>query len=191
MLQNLHNETAVRIQGISGSQLAEFTERSGTEFQKCMQCLSCSGGCPFVQAMDLGPNRVLRLLQLGLLPEILQSTTIWICVGCNTCSSQCPMAIDISAIMDVLREKALELGYAPACPEILHFHQEILNSIKRHGRTHKLEIMFRFKLRSKNWFQDLDLGLKMLSRRKLDLLPSNIQNQKELRRLFNKPWQGF
>jgi hypothetical protein len=100
------------------------------------------------------------------------------------------MAIDVASVMDMLRERALELGYAPANPEILNFHQEILNSIKRHGRTHKLEIMFRYKLRSKGWLEDLDLGLRMLSKRKLDLLPSNIENLKEVSRLFQKPWQG-
>ncbi|MBR9984830.1 MAG: hypothetical protein KFF68_02860 [Desulfosarcina sp.] len=31
----------------------------------CLHCQSCSGGCPFTAAMDLLPNRVLRLIQLG------------------------------------------------------------------------------------------------------------------------------
>lgn len=185
-----NNKPALRVQAPSMEQVLELQDRAETNYQRCLQCLSCSGGCPFVQAMDLGPNRVIRLLQLGFLQEALQCSTIWICVGCNTCSAQCPMAIDIASVMDVLREKALELRYTPANPEILRFHQEILNSIKRHGRTHKLEIMLRYKLYSKAWFDDLDLGLRMLSKRKLDLLPSNIENLKEVSRLFQKPWQG-
>lgn len=191
MLPEGQNKPAIKIKGLSRLQATELKERSETDFQRCLQCTACSGGCPFIQAMDLGPHRIMRLLQLGLIQEALKSSTIWFCVGCNTCSSQCPMAIDVASVMDMLRERALELGYPPANPEILNFHQEILNSIKRHGRTHKLEIMFRYKLHNKGWFEDLDLGLRMLSKRKLDLLPSNIENLKEVSRLFQKPWQGI
>ncbi|MCF8086230.1 MAG: 4Fe-4S dicluster domain-containing protein, partial [Desulfohalobiaceae bacterium] len=64
---------------------SELREATRTEFRHCLQCLSCSGGCPFVQAMDLGPSRVMRFLQLGLEDLALENSTIWICVGCHTC----------------------------------------------------------------------------------------------------------
>jgi hypothetical protein len=53
-------------------------------------------------------------------------------------------------------------------PDILEFHKEVINSVERFGRTHKLEIMLRYKLRMHQWFQDMDIGLKMLAKRKLD-----------------------
>ena len=53
--------------------------------------------------MDYPPNAVIRLLQYGMLNEALSSSTIWVWVACNTCSMQCPMAIDIPALMDKLR----------------------------------------------------------------------------------------
>ena len=71
---------------------AEVNERSGTDLNRCYQCRSCSNGCPFVKAMDYTPNQVLRLLQFGMRGEVLACKTIWVCVGCHTCSSQCPMA---------------------------------------------------------------------------------------------------
>jgi heterodisulfide reductase subunit C len=132
--------------------------------------------------MDYTPNAVIRLAQLGLRREALQSSGIWICVGCNTCAIQCPNAIDIPAFNDALRQMALEEGVPVAEPDILVFHEEVLRSIQRYGRTHKLEIMMRYKLRRKDWFGDMLVGVKMMLKRKLDFLPSrsniagNIKN---------------
>ena len=65
----------------------------------CWHCWSCGGGCPFSEHMDLMPNQVLRLVQLGRRDEALRCRTIWLCVGCHTCSTQCPNSIDIASAM--------------------------------------------------------------------------------------------
>ena len=136
--------------------------------------------------MDYKPNGVMRLIQLGLKTEALTCTTIWICVGCHTCSIQCPMSIDIAAVMDALREKALAEQAEILEPDILNFHREVLNTVQRYGRTHKLEIMLRYKLRKRDWFSDLDVGLKMLAKRKLDLTPSRVNQIADVRKLFQE-----
>ena len=158
--------------------------RSGVNVNLCLHCQSCAGGCPFTDAMDLLPNRVLRLIQLGMEKEALMCSTIWACVGCYTCSIQCPMAIDIPAVMDTLRHLALEKGIAVAEPDVLAFHREVLNSINRYGRAHKLEIMLRFKIKTRNYFQDLQTGLRMLAKRKLDLAPSRVNRSSEIKTMF-------
>lgn len=166
---------------------AEVNRRSGENINLCWHCQACAGGCPFVSAMDYPPNRVIRLAQLGLRQEALQSSGIWICVGCNTCSVQCPNAIDIPAVNDALRQMAMEEGVQIAEPNILAFHQEVLNSIERYGRTHKFEIMLRYKLRRRDWFTDATVGLKMFAKRKLELLPSRSRDMKTIKGLFPKP----
>ena len=158
--------------------------RSGVNFDLCWHCQSCAGGCPFVSAMDYPPNRVIRLVQLGLKKEALESSGIWICVGCNTCSIQCPNAIDIPAVNDTLREIAIEEGVKIAEPNILTFHREVLHSIERYGRTHKFEIMLRYKLRRQDWFSDMAVGLKMFAKRKLEILPSRSKDMKTIKGLF-------
>jgi heterodisulfide reductase subunit C len=163
---------------------AEVKRRSGVDFNACWQCKSCVNGCPFSQAMDYAPNGIIRLLQLGQKQQALQSSTIWICVGCNTCSIQCPNAIDIPGVNDTLREIAIEEGVAVAEPDIYNLHREVLHSIERYGRTHKLEIMMRYKLRKKDWLTDFAVGLKMLAKRKLELLPSRISDIGKIKRLF-------
>ncbi len=164
--------------------LAEVKKRSGTDFNRCFQCRACGNGCPFVQAMDYPPNAVLRLLQYGLDREVLECKTIWVCAGCHTCSSQCPMAIDLAGVMDILRLIAVERGAAIAKPNILDFHEEVLSSLKRYGRAHKLGIMWHYKLKTRNWFSDMDTGLKMLVKRKLELLPSRVKAIEEITDLF-------
>ena len=174
----------------SSLSLADRVSRmSHTELRSCYLCRTCSGGCPFFKAMDYGPHGVMRLLQLGLREELFACNTIWLCVGCHTCSACCPMAIDIAAVMDSLRRLALNEGAPVAEPSVLAFHREVLRAIESYGRTHKLEIMLRYKAGQKTWLQDFDLGLKMLAKRKLHLLPSKIKQPQDLKRLFNKPWR--
>jgi len=163
---------------------SEVKKRSGVDLNTCYHCRSCANGCPFIEAMDFSPNSVIRLIQLGLKKEALESTAILLCVGCHTCSTMCPMAIDMSAIMDALRQMALENGVPVAEPDILNFHKEVLHSIGRYGRTHKLEIMLRYKILRRDWFSDMDVGMKMLAKRKLDLRPSRVNGIGEIRKLF-------
>jgi heterodisulfide reductase subunit C len=165
---------------------AEVERRVGAGLRHCMTCMTCSGGCPFLAHMDYGPHGVMRRVVYGLKDDVLASNTIWLCVGCHTCVAVCPMAIDITLTMDVLRQMSLAEGRTPAEPDVVGFHREVIHSIQRHGRTHKLEIMLRYKLQSRAWLQDMDLGLKMLAKRKLDLMPSRIDHVDRFRRRLGK-----
>lgn len=168
---------------------SEVERRSHAGLKRCYFCQTCGNGCPFVEAMDLPPYGVMRLVHYGLREEALRTNTIWICVNCHTCSSQCPMAIDIAAMMNALCHMALEEGVPVPAQDILRFHLEVVRSIERHGRAHKLGIMLRFKLLTGEWFKDVDIGMKMLARRKLDLRPSRVKALKEINRLFLPYWK--
>jgi heterodisulfide reductase subunit C len=168
---------------------AEVRERSGTNFNSCYQCRSCGNGCPFVEAMDYSPNQLLRLVQFGLRQEVLTCKTIWVCVGCHTCSSQCPMGIDLAAVMDTLCLMAVEEGVALGKPNIFDFHEEVLRSLEKYGRAHKLGIMLGYKRQTGRWLKDLDVGLKMLAKRKLDLIPSRVRQVQEITDLFRCHWR--
>jgi len=164
----------------------EIKASSGINFNSCLHCKTCANGCPFLEGMDYAPNAVIRLIQFGMEEEALKCSTIWVCVGCNTCSSCCPMAIDIPAVMDGLRHKAIEQGVKIAEPDIMNFHTQVLNTVKKYGRTHKLEIMMRYKFKKMDLLSDMGIGLKMLKKRKLDLTPSKIQDKKAIEKIFRK-----
>ncbi len=151
---------------------------------RCTQCLTCSSVCPFNRHMDVLPNRVIRLVQLGQTQEVLNCRTIWICVGCHTCSSHCPTGVDMASIMDSLRQLALRQGIKPCERDIAAFHQHVYDSIRRHGRLHKLESLIHFKLSTGKWFEDLDMGIKLMVKGKLDLLAANVKDRQEVERIF-------
>ncbi len=168
----------------------QVSRRSGTELGRCYQCRACGNGCPFVAAMDYTPNQVLRLVQFGMRDEALRCKTIWVCVGCHTCSSQCPMGIDIAAVMDTLRLLSVEEGVAIGKPNILDFHEEVLRSLEKYGRAHKLSIMMGYKRQTGRWLSDLDVGLRMLAKRKLELRPSRVKAIGEIAELFQCYWRN-
>lgn len=96
-----------RVQGEFGTRVNTL---SGQNVQTCYQCGNCSSGCPLAQEMDSLPSRVIRLVQLGCREEALTSRTLWICASCFQCTVRCPKGIDIQAVMDALRQMALEEG---------------------------------------------------------------------------------
>ena len=85
-------------------------ELSGQHMDACYQCGNCSSGCPLAQEMDILPNRVIRLVQLGQSDDIINSCTIWICASCFQCTVRCPKGIDIQAVMDAVRQIAMDEG---------------------------------------------------------------------------------
>jgi len=159
-------------------------EKIGGGFNRCLHCNTCAGGCPFSRAMEPKPNGVIRMIQLGLQKEAFECPTIWICVGCHTCAVQCPMAIDIAGVMDGVRQLALAQKANISEPGIYDFHKEVLRSVERYGRTHKLEIMMRYKMKRRDWFTDMDTGLRMFAKHKLELFPSKVKDTDAIRQLF-------
>lgn len=82
-------------------------ELSGQDLMSCYQCGKCSAGCPIVEEAETLPNQILRLVQLGQQEDALQSKTIWLCASCYTCMSRCPRGVDVSKVMEALRQIVL------------------------------------------------------------------------------------
>lgn len=85
----------------------KVSELSEQNLYSCYQCGKCSGGCPAVSEMDLLPNQVIRLLQLGMPEDASNANTMWICASCFTCTVRCPKGVDIAKIMEALRQISL------------------------------------------------------------------------------------
>lgn len=78
-------------------------ELTDMNIYSCYQCGRCSAGCPFAQEMDVLPNQLIRMIQMGLQDEVVASKANYICASCFTCQSRCPKGIDMAQVMEAVR----------------------------------------------------------------------------------------
>lgn len=166
--------------------LSWIEECSSQPISRCYQCYKCTGGCPVAGAMDILPHQVIRYVHLGLEEELLKSRAIWLCASCHTCKARCPNGIDIAAVNDALKARIFSRNLSAALPAVAQFHHEFLSSIEKNGRVHELGMMVSYKLKTRDFLQDVPLGLKMLAKGKFKLLPHRLRGQKEIRALFQR-----
>jgi heterodisulfide reductase subunit C len=172
--------------GEGRSFLDEVQERSGENLRLCYQCLKCTAGCPTAPYMDFHPNTVVRMIQWGLKPEVLESNAIWLCVSCEACGTRCPNEIDIGVLMDALREMSLEEGYRAKEKEIVALHNAFIESIRRGGRVHEATMLMEYKLRSGDYWTDLIPGMKLFMKGKIPLIPGRIKGMDSIREIYRK-----
>jgi len=159
-------------------------KQSGQRIFDCYQCGKCSAGCPVDYAMDMGPRQIMRAVQLGLQKEVLQSTTIWLCISCETCSSRCPAKIDIAKVMESLRILAIAQGVPPAEKHIDLFHRTFLSVIERYGRAHEFSLAATYTVKSLNLFANMGVARTMLSKGKLVIAPPKVKGAAVVKKVF-------
>jgi len=177
------DESAIRP---DASLLAAVEARSGEKVSACYHCRKCTCGCPLAFAMDVMPNQVMRMIQLGMTEELLGSRTIWICASCQACTTRCPNEIDIAHVMDTLRQMSLESEVPAGEADVVKFHRALLDSVRLHGRVFELGLVARYKLAARDPFGDVKLGLEMFKRGKLSFLPERVRARSEVRRMFDE-----
>ena len=84
--------------------VSKVEELSGQNLMACYQCGKCSAGCPAISRMDILPNQIIRLIQLGMKNELMESKSIWICASCMTCNARCPKGINIAEVIEAVRQ---------------------------------------------------------------------------------------
>lgn len=154
----------------------ELAERIKTELGEnvylCYQCVKCTSGCPVGDFFDWQPNQIMRAVQLGQTEIALKAQTPWLCAACQTCTTRCPQGLDINAIMEFLTREAAARGYEPPVPEVSIFNEAFMREVRLWGRSYEPGMMAELKLRVPgHLFDDLEMYLKMLKKRKVGLLP--------------------
>lgn len=165
---------------------SEIERLSGQNVSRCYQCGKCTAGCPAAYVMDLGPRRVMRGIQLGLREEVLNSSTIWLCLFCQTCSARCPLDIDIARVLESLRILAVAESKAPAEKDVALFHRLFLQSVQRWGHAYELALSAQFNLQGRHPFQNINLLPGMLGKGKLPLLPPRVKGKGQVRAIMER-----
>lgn len=166
--------------------LTEDLQDAGLDIRACFQCGRCTSGCPVAPYMDVLPMEMIRLSAMGQEEALLSSHTIWLCASCQTCTTRCPNAIDIAGVSDRLRERALAQGHKVAEPKVAAFHHSFLRSVRRWGRTFELGMLGFYKLRTRDLFGDMGLGMAMIRRGKLHFFPRRAHGKRQVRAMFKK-----
>ena len=157
----------------------------GRLLRRCIQCGTCTASCPAAYAMDLSPNQMWRMVQLGLDDEVLRSKTMWLCSLCYQCQVRCPRGIPLTDTITRLKELALQEGTVRS-RESIAFYRAFNNVIRRYGRMREMEFMVRylFGINPLGALHFPKLGLTLLTRGKVHPELPRLGGEGRLDRLF-------
>ncbi len=167
----------------------KFEKTSRQNVALCHQCKKCTSGCPVTFAMDILPHQVVHLLNLGQIDKLLESKTIWTCASCETCSTRCPNGIDISHIMDTLRQLSIKNSAVKQHASAPLFHDEFLKSVRQSGRVNEFKTIGIYTLKNQGvtgLLKQARTGIKMLLTGKLKLINHPVKNTTEIREIFER-----
>ncbi len=153
----------------------------------CIQCGTCGGSCPSGAEMDHTPRRLFALIRAGERDAVLASNAPWYCVSCYYCTVRCPQDIRITDLMYTLKSMAIEAGlfHDASLPD---FSETFVDYVEKYGRSFELGLATRFNLRHHpiGLAGMAPLGLGMLKRGRMDLLPQRIDNLAQLTAILDK-----
>jgi heterodisulfide reductase subunit C len=128
------------------------------------------------------------MLDAGLDEQVLTSNTPWFCVSCYYCMVRCPQEIPITDIMYSLKRLAIAAGHyqKDKAPE---FSQTFIDYVESNGRSFELGLAMRYHLR----YHPIGavkmatgMGLKMITRGRMELTPTKIKNLPQLKSILKK-----
>jgi heterodisulfide reductase subunit C len=171
--------------------LAELAEKCAVDIGSCYACKKCTNGCPMTFAMDLMPHQVVRLIQLGQLDKVKNSSTPWICASCQTCLTRCPNEVDLPRFMDWVKQTLHEGDQSIEQKNTLAFHRAFMKEVVNRGRSFEGGLMTRYMLGTGQAFGPeainyAKLGWQMFKKGRLEVLPHGIKDKGFLKRLFKE-----
>ncbi|MFW5733998.1 MAG: 4Fe-4S dicluster domain-containing protein [Oceanidesulfovibrio sp.] len=181
-MQQTHERHALRIEPLPPD--ADLRELQ-TMLSRCMQCGTCTASCPNMEAMDLTPRQLWRLVQLGQLERIFESRSFWLCSSCYTCWLRCPRNVEPTRAMAALKRIAASRDMTSR--RNAAFYRAFAGNVRRYGRVQETALMSSFLTSLASPRRALEftpIGLKMLGKGKLH--PPSRSHAKRLEPLFRK-----
>ncbi|MCJ7666556.1 MAG: 4Fe-4S dicluster domain-containing protein [Actinobacteria bacterium] len=151
----------------------------------CYQCGKCTAGCPLSDVFEYKPNQIIRLVQSGRIDSIIKSNSIFLCLSCEICSSRCPQDVHIATIMNFIRNEAWKADRFKI-KSIARFYKTFLRIVGTTGRSFEPGLLMSLNFLSGRLFNDMDLALDILKKRKIRLLPEFIKGRKHITKIIKK-----
>lgn len=163
----------------------EIRSRCGENVFLCYQCRKCASGCPARTFMDSTVAELMRYVQLGMVDEAMKKDTVWYCLSCQTCSTRCPQDIDIVHVVDTIRILVQEKKIKADTKNARIFNRLWMKILKYMGRMYEVGLTGMLNLFTGRPFKDLPLGIRMIRKGKLRLLPS-IKKPFAMMKMFSR-----
>lgn len=159
----------------------EILALTAQDVVQCYQCGKCTASCPMASDKNFQPHRVMRALQLGDGEEAYR----WAfrCVSCQTCTARCPQGIEVSRVMDGVRQWGRNLGFKPRLED--QFGRLFVEQIKNYGRVWEAALGLLLNLKAMKPPRDTGLALRMLKKGKVSFFPERIKGREDVRRIFS------
>jgi heterodisulfide reductase subunit C len=159
----------------------------GEKIVSCIQCGTCSGSCPVNWAMEESPRQLFAMIRAGMRDRVLDSTTIWTCSSCYSCTVRCPQQIKITDIMYVLKRMAMQEHRGPALAAKT-LARLFVNLVDRNGRNHEPSLLMRYLLSTRpiGIFREAPIGWKLVTRGRMPLKRDRIKNIEGFRKIVAK-----
>lgn len=159
----------------------------GKKILSCIQCGTCSASCPLNGMMDHAPREIFALIRDGEMEEVLRSNTPWFCVSCYQCMPRCPREIPVTDIMYLLKQMATERHLFPDSLNMPDMYKAFSRDIEHHGRVTASSLMRRYGMKHpKDMLGKMSLGMKLLKRNRLELIPQQVRHPGRFAGLFRR-----
>ncbi|MDI3482688.1 MAG: heterodisulfide reductase subunit [Candidatus Methanomethylophilaceae archaeon] len=107
----------------------EIIANGGDTVNMCFQCGTCTASCPSGRQTSFRTRRLVRMAQLGLKDEVLNSPELWYCTTCYTCTERCPRDVGIVDVIIAMRNIAVASG------KMYEGHKKTASSFVKSGHT--------------------------------------------------------
>ncbi len=160
---------------------------AGDEVKKCIQCGTCSAGCPTAHLMDVPIRKLIRLVLEGEKEKALSSRSIWLCTSCLLCTVRCPRNIRPMAVVAALKTIYEEEGMR--CRDSV-FEGIFSRQIRDYGRISEFLLSAEYMIRSpSSAAQIMAFGAELVPKGKIELgfeaaRGERIEGTEEVRRIF-------
>lgn len=112
------------------SEVKQLMESSQTS--ACFTCGECCSACPTISDQHVfNPRTLFRMINLGLLDELIQSPSIWLCISCGRCTDSCSQLVDGRQLIEQVKDLAVQTGGVDAefCLRVEHANQIIFKRL--------------------------------------------------------------